>query len=121
MTDDKNYRLVHVGTLIYASVVYHRYRLSKANERQCNSIDHNNARHGRFNHGGFDTADYQTLDSPSDQQSNSIVRRPVERNGMDFYRAERMPAVIWTQGSRGEGEVHELATTRSLRSLERGG
>ena len=45
----------------------------------------------------------------------------MERDGTDFHRAERMPALPWTQGLRGEGEVHELATTRSVRSLEWGG
>ena len=39
------------------------------------------------------------------------------------FRGEGMPALTWMQGLHGdgEGEVHELATTRSVRSLERGG
>ena len=111
-----SHSLVHVGTLIYASIIYHRYRVAKADERRI-SIHH--ARHGRF-HSQLDTAEYQTLDSPSDQQSNYIIRSPVERDGTEF-RPEQMPSLTWTQGQRGEGEVHELATTRSVRSLEREG
>ena len=37
------------------------------------------------------------------------------------FRGERMPELTWMQGLSGEGEVHELATTRSVRSLEREG
>ena len=111
-----SYSLVHVGTLIYASIIYHRYRLTKADERRI-SIDH--ARHGQF-HSQLDTAEYQTLDSPSDQQSNDVVRSPVERDGTEF-RPEQVPSLTWTQELRGPGEVHELATTRSVRSLEPGG
>ena len=34
---------------------------------------------------------------------------------------KRIPSLGWTQELRGEGEVLELATTRSVRSFERGG
>ena len=37
------------------------------------------------------------------------------------FRGEQMPGLMWTQGLSGDGEVHELATTRSVRSLEREG
>ena len=115
---DKSHSLVHVGTLIYGSIVYHRHRISKADERR-NSIHHHDARHSQL-----DTIEYQTLDSPltSEQQSNSnsLVGRRVpverERDGTEFHRLMQIP---WMQDLRGgRGEVHELATTRSVRSLE---
>ena len=111
---------MHVGTLIYGSVIYHRYRLSKADERHnSNSIQH----HARHRTTQLDTTEYQTLDSPlaSEQRSNTngpfVRRSSVERDdGIDIERPVQMPWVQYLRGG-GGGEVHELATTRSVRSL----
>ena len=116
-----SHSLVHVGTLIYASIVYHRYRISKADERRnSNSIQH----HARHRTSQLDTTEYQTLDSPSDhyQQSNGLVGRRSaverERDGTESHRPMQMPWMQELRGGEGGGEVHELATTRSVRSLE---
>ncbi|KAL2056847.1 hypothetical protein ABVK25_002586 [Lepraria finkii] len=122
------FSIVHVGTLIYASVIYHRHGHAKARELR-NTLEQH--RYDKFHNGpygedGVGTADYQTLNSPTDQHTKGsptecggeILRSPVESDGAEVE-YERIPSLGWTQELRGEGEVLELATTRSVRSFER--
>ena len=123
-------RIVHVGTLIYASFIYHRHRHAKALEFRNTLEQHRDDRFHNEPYGedGVGTADYQTLNSPSDQHTEGsptecggeTLRSPVESDGAEVEH-KRTPSLGWTQELRGEGEVHELATTRSVRSFERSG
>ena len=123
-------RIVHIGTLIYASVIYHRHRHNRARELQEHLEQHG---YDRFHNGPYGedrigTTDNQGLDSPSEQHNRDsptvdggqTLWNLVESDGAEVGHVQ-MPSSNRRHELVGEGEVHELATASSVRSLKQGG
>ncbi|KAL2045279.1 hypothetical protein N7G274_002362 [Stereocaulon virgatum] len=116
--------IIHIGTLIYASVTYHRHRQASARKSR-NSLEqhrYDRSRNGPYGQDGIGKASSQTLSSPSDQYTcGGRSSRSLVECGCGEAEGKPMLSLGWTQELQGEGEAHELATTKSVRSLKSGG
>lgn len=111
-------------------MIYHRHRVARRHRLAISSLDHeryDRYYNGPYSENGIAEATYERVHSPSMQHTTGSPtfygEYPSEVVESDAHTIKEKPLPLrpleWSQELDGDGELHELATTKSIKSLGR--
>lgn len=126
--------LAFLSTLIYASIIYHRHRISKRQNHHLSLSPLDHDRYDRFYSSPYSDRDIveahssilnlhaQPPHSGGRPRANVVEEAPLESGGQEVPLGRPLPSFGWTrQEMEGDGEAHELVACGSVGSWREGG